>query len=117
LRSGNAVQLGPDGRLQGDMFDGEGFVRGVRRKSFELVGARSLVVGCGVGSAIAASLAAAGVAALGLYGARAESAGGRWRGCNEDRDDRVSEGGSGARVPVSGRQRHAVRPYGRSPVR
>jgi shikimate dehydrogenase len=28
----NAVRLGPDGRLQGDMFDGEGFVRGVLRK-------------------------------------------------------------------------------------
>ena len=64
----NAVRLGPDGRLQGDMFDGEGFVRGVLRKGLKLQGARALVVGCGgVGSAIAASLAAAGVAGLGLF--------------------------------------------------
>jgi len=71
----NAVRRGPDGQLQGDMFDGEGFVRGVRRKGCKLEGARVLVVGCGgVGSAIAASLAAAGVGAISLYDARAESA-------------------------------------------
>ena len=45
------------------MFDGEGFVRGVLRKGRALEGARALVVGAGgVGSAIAASLAKAGVA-------------------------------------------------------
>ena len=70
----NAVRRGPDGRLQGDMFDGEGFVRGVRRKGFVLNGARALVVGSGgVGSAIAASLAAAGVAALSLFDLHAAS--------------------------------------------
>ena len=47
----NAVRRLPDGRLQGDMFDGEGFVRGVLRKGRVLRGARVLVVGCGgVGS-------------------------------------------------------------------
>ena len=62
--------LGPDGTLVGDMFDGEGFVRGVQRKGRELAGARALVVGTGgVGSAIAASLAEAGVARLALYDA------------------------------------------------
>jgi shikimate dehydrogenase len=71
----NAVRRAADGRLQGDLFDGEGFVRGVRRKGFRLEGARALVVGAGgVGSAIAASLAAAGVAKLSLFDARAESA-------------------------------------------
>ena len=71
----NAVRQGSDGRLQGDMFDGEGFVRGVRRKGCKLEGARVLIVGCGgVGSAIAASLAAAGVGAISLFDARAESA-------------------------------------------
>jgi len=71
----NAVRRAADGRLQGDMFDGEGFVRGVRRKGGRIEGARALVVGCGgVGSAIAASLAAAGVALLSLYDARAEAA-------------------------------------------
>ena len=64
----NAVRRLDDGRLQGDMFDGEGFVRGLRRKGLQLAGSRALVVGSGgVGSAIAASLAAAGVAKLGLY--------------------------------------------------
>ncbi len=58
----NAVRLGPDGKLVGDMFDGEGFVRGVLRKGRELKGARVLVVGSGgVGSAIVASFAKAGV--------------------------------------------------------
>ena len=79
----NAVRLGPRGQLQGDMFDGEGFVRGVLRKGFKLQGARVLVVGAGgVGSAIAASLAAAGVAAISLFDmnpAAAEALAGRLR--------------------------------------
>ena len=71
----NAVRRLPDGRLQGDMFDGEGFVRGVLRKGLSLQGARAMVVGSGgVGSAIAASLAAAGVASLGLFDVHADSA-------------------------------------------
>jgi shikimate dehydrogenase len=71
----NAVRRSEDGRLQGDMFDGEGFVRGVRRKGCKLEGARALVMGCGgVGSAIAASLAAAGAGALCLFDIRAELA-------------------------------------------
>jgi shikimate dehydrogenase len=79
----NAVRLGPQGQLQGDMFDGEGFVRGVLRKGFKLQGARVLVAGAGgVGSAIAASLAAAGVAAISLFdvnAAAAEALAGRLR--------------------------------------
>jgi shikimate dehydrogenase len=64
----NAVRRGPDGQLQGDMFDGEGFVRGVLRKGFAPQGKRALVVGCGgVGSAIAASLAGAGLGGIALY--------------------------------------------------
>jgi len=66
----NAVRLGTDGKLIGDMFDGEGFVRGVMRKGRKLAGARALVVGNGgVGSAIAASLAKASVVELGLFDA------------------------------------------------
>ena len=64
----NAVRLREYGTLLGDQFDGAGFVRGVERSGFPLAGKRALVVGNGgVGSAIAASLAAAGVAALGLF--------------------------------------------------
>ena len=64
----NAVLLRDDGTLLADQFDGAGFVRGVQRKGFDLTGKRALVVGCGgVGSAIVASLAGAGVAAIGLF--------------------------------------------------
>jgi shikimate dehydrogenase len=71
----NAVRREADGTLVGDMFDGEGFVRGMRRKGVQPAGARALVVGCGgVGSAIAASLAAAGVAAISLFDAQPDAA-------------------------------------------
>jgi shikimate dehydrogenase len=64
----NAVLLREDGSLLGDQFDGAGFVRGVLRKGLKLQGARALVSGNGgVGSAIAASLAAAGVSELALF--------------------------------------------------
>ena len=73
----NAVRRGADGRLIGDMFDGEGFVRGMLRKGCKLDGARLLVVGAGgVGSAIAASLAAAGSAEIRLFDLNAASADG-----------------------------------------
>ena len=79
----NAVLLRPDGTLLGDMFDGEGFVRGLKRKGFAVAGARCLVVGTGgVGSAIAASLAKAGAGALALNDvdtAAAEALAGRLR--------------------------------------
>jgi shikimate dehydrogenase len=66
----NAVLLREDDSLVGDQFDGTGFVRGVQRKGFDLLGKRAFVVGCGgVGSPIAASLAEAGVAAIGLFDA------------------------------------------------
>ena len=64
----NAVKRDGDGRLVGDMFDGEGFVRGLLRKGLQLQGARALVVGCGgVGSAIAASLAESKIGAIALF--------------------------------------------------
>jgi len=64
----NAILRRPEGSLVGDIFDGAGFVRGVERKGKPIAGARALVIGCGgVGSAIAASLAAAGAAMIGLY--------------------------------------------------
>ena len=64
----NAVKRLADGRLVGDMFDGAGFVRGVQRKGFDLTAKRVLVVGAGgVGCAIAASLAGAGIEAISLF--------------------------------------------------
>jgi shikimate dehydrogenase len=66
----NAVKLGANGRLIGDMFDGEGFVRGLLRKGQTVSGADVLIIGAGgVGSAIAASLAAAGVRRIALHDA------------------------------------------------
>ena len=50
------------------MFDGTGFVRGLRKNGFNCEGARCLIVGSGgVGSAIAASLAAAGATSISLF--------------------------------------------------
>ncbi len=64
----NAILRRPDGTLLGDMFDGEGFVRGILRKGRTVAGCRALVMGSGgVGSAIAAALAGAGIAGLGLF--------------------------------------------------
>jgi shikimate dehydrogenase len=71
----NAVKRLADGRLAGDMFDGEGFVRGLARKGLAVRGASALVVGSGgVGSAIAASLAAAGAGTIALFDVQAEAA-------------------------------------------
>ena len=71
----NAILLRPDGTLLGDMFDGAGFVRGVARKGQLIAGSSAIVSGCGgVGSAIAASLARAGIAQLGLFDVHAPSA-------------------------------------------
>ena len=71
----NAVRRAADGALEGDLFDGEGFVRGVLRKGLQLAGARVLVVGAGgVGCAIAASLAGAGIGAISLCDSHAASA-------------------------------------------
>jgi shikimate dehydrogenase len=73
----NAVKRLADGRLVGDMFDGAGFVRGVQRKGLSLAGAKVLVVGSGgVGCAIAASLAAAGIASIRLFDVNSASADG-----------------------------------------
>ena len=71
----NAVLLRDDGTLLADQFDGEGFVRGALQKGVTIAGASALVVGSGgVGSAIAASLAGAGLARLAVYDVNAASA-------------------------------------------
>jgi shikimate dehydrogenase len=70
----NAVRIDARGSMIGDMFDGEGFVRGVQRRGRRLAGASAFVAGCGgVGSAISASMAKAGVARLGLCDVVAQS--------------------------------------------
>jgi len=63
----NAIRRDERGQLVADMFDGVGFVSGIKNKGFDVRGKRALVVGCGgVGCAIAASLADVGVAELSL---------------------------------------------------
>ena len=70
----NAILLRPDGSLYGDMFDGDGFVRGAKRRGFDFAGANCLVVGAGgVGSAIAASIAAERPGSLALYDIRGKA--------------------------------------------
>jgi shikimate dehydrogenase len=130
--SANALLKRDDGTLLADMFDGEGFVRGVLRKGRKVEGANALVVGCGgVGSAIAASLAGAGVTRLGLFDANAASADGladrltkhypelsvstgstdrvRRRGRDEAGHHAVPPGGAGTRLRNPGGDGHALR--------
>ncbi len=71
----NAVKRDAQGHLVGDMFDGAGFTRGVKRKGFDLKNKRVLVVGSGgVGSAIAASLAAEHIVAIGVFDSNTSAA-------------------------------------------
>ena len=71
----NAILKRPDGTVLADMFDGAGFVRGVERKGKKIAGSSVLVVGSGgVGSAIAASIAASGPARMMLFDMNAEGA-------------------------------------------
>ena len=67
----NAILRRPDGTLDGDMFDGVGFTRGAKSKGFAFAGADCLVVGAGgVGSAIAAAIAAEGPGRVALFDIR-----------------------------------------------
>ena len=71
----NAVLVRSDGKVAGDMFDGAGFARGLKRKGFDVKGRSCLISGTGgVGSAIAASLAADGVAHMALFDMSKDSA-------------------------------------------
>lgn len=61
----NALRREVDGSWSADMFDGEGFVRGLLAKGERLQGRRVLMFGAGgAGSAIACALAGAGVEAI-----------------------------------------------------
>jgi shikimate dehydrogenase len=71
----NAILRRDDGTLLGDMFDGAGFTRGLKRKGFAIAGANCLIVGTGgVGSAIAASIAAEQPRSISLFDTTAVSA-------------------------------------------
>src|SRR5438874_9399977 len=67
----NAILRGPDGSLYGEMFDGIGFTRAARRIGFDFTGADCLVIGAGgVGSAIAAAIAAEGPRSIAVFDIR-----------------------------------------------
>lgn len=71
----NLVRLDPGGKLFGDIVDGAGFVRGLELRGHSVKGATVWLVGVGGGgSAIAASLAEAGVGKLLLRDADRERA-------------------------------------------
>jgi shikimate dehydrogenase len=67
LGSVNTAKRGPDGRWTGDMFDGHGFVDGLRREGHEPEGWKVQLHGLGgAGSAIAFALAQTGVSFISL---------------------------------------------------
>ena len=71
----NAVRRSGDGKLIGDMFDGQGFVRAASGAGRNIAGQRVLILGAGgVGSAIAAACAKAGAGEIALTDTRAEAA-------------------------------------------
>jgi shikimate dehydrogenase len=68
LQTVNTMRRNPDGSWHGDMFDGEGFLAGIRGNGAKVEGARALMVGAGgAGTAIALALLEAGVAELAIH--------------------------------------------------
>ena len=80
----NVVRREPDGRLVGTMYDGEGFVAGLRGAGHDVRGRRVLLAGAGgAAAAIAFALGKHGAAALTIHNrtaATAESLAARVRG-------------------------------------
>ena len=80
----NAIRLGPNGTLVGDMFDGVGLLGAVRSLGIELPGLRVGLIGAGgAGSAIGFALAESGVASLRILDADRERAEGLARRVSE----------------------------------
>lgn len=68
IGAANAIRRESDGRLVGDMLDGEGFVGGLRRAGIDPAGQATFLAGAGgAGNAIAFALADAGVSRLTIY--------------------------------------------------
>lgn len=64
----NALRRRADGRWEADMFDGRGFVAGLRAHGHHPAGRRAALLGAGgAGSAIAVSLCQAGIASISVH--------------------------------------------------
>lgn len=64
----NAIRLGADGKLEGALFDGIGFVKASERADLRYRGQSALLIGAGgAAAAIASALADAGLARLAIY--------------------------------------------------
>ena len=64
----NAIRVHENGSLEGDLFDGRGFISLLERHHFPYVGKRVLLIGAGgAASAIATMLAGSHVAEIGIY--------------------------------------------------
>ena len=89
----NTVRRDSGGRLVGDLFDGSGFVQGLRERGRDPAGRRVFMMGAGgAGNALAFALARAGVGALTLHNrtsARAEDLARRLRAAYPECDVRV----------------------------
>lgn len=71
----NALRRNPDGTIEGDLFDGAGFLAGLLAAGHAVAGRRVLLLGAGgAGSAIAAKLGQAGAAEVAVYDPQAGSA-------------------------------------------
>lgn len=71
----NTVRREPDGRLVGELFDGQGFVHGLLAHGHVLAGKRVFLNGAGgAGNAVAFALARAGVAAITVHNRTASRA-------------------------------------------
>ena len=95
IGSVNAVRREADGRLIGNMFDGAGFVAGLRAQGRDPAGCRALLIGAGgAAAAIAFALAEAGVASLTIANrtrSKAEEVVARVTGYFPDRSIRVGD--------------------------
>jgi shikimate dehydrogenase len=84
----NAIRRDAGGAIAGDLFDGIGFVAGLRAAGHDPAGRKVLLVGAGgAGSAVAAALLSAGVVWLGLFDvhtARAEALASHLQACFAD---------------------------------
>jgi shikimate dehydrogenase len=64
----NALRREPDGTWSGDMFDGKGFVGGLRASGVDPQGRSAMLIGAGsAGSAIADALAEAGASTIAIF--------------------------------------------------